>query len=229
MISSFTNLDTTNTSSRQYINITAGNTILSLRAINADNSYINASGQLQIQTGGSLNALILSAAGNATFLNSVTATSHIKSGGTASQILAADGSVITAGTNISISAGQINSTGGTMAIGGSITSAIAGSILYAGAAGVLAQTNASFFYDYTNNRLGLGTTTLGSTLQINGNAAIGYSASQAAPTNGLIISGISGFGTSSPVANYNFTVVRPSGGSGNMWIREIVELLDYQL
>ena len=42
----------------------------------------------------------------------LTATKLIKQGGTSSQILAADGSVITAGTNITISGGTISSTGG---------------------------------------------------------------------------------------------------------------------
>ena len=37
--------------------------------------------------------------------------------------------------------------------------------------------------------VGIGTTTIGSRLQVNGGAAIGYSASQAAPTNGLQVSG----------------------------------------
>lgn len=41
-----------------------------------------------------------------------TANSFIKSGGTAAQILAADGSVITAGTNITISGGVISASGG---------------------------------------------------------------------------------------------------------------------
>lgn len=44
--------------------------------------------------------------------NSITAASLIKSGGTSAQILAADGSVITAGTNITISGGTISSSGG---------------------------------------------------------------------------------------------------------------------
>lgn len=44
-----------------------------------------------------------------------------------------------------------------MAIGGSITSATAGSVLFAGASGVLQQDNANFFWDDTNNRLGIGT------------------------------------------------------------------------
>jgi len=47
--------------------------------------------------------------------------------------------------------------GGGMAIGGSITSATAGSVLFAGTSGVLQQDNANFFWDDTNNRLGIGT------------------------------------------------------------------------
>ena len=43
---------------------------------------------------------------------SLTASSLIKSGGTSAQILAADGSVITAGTNITISGGTISASGG---------------------------------------------------------------------------------------------------------------------
>jgi hypothetical protein len=47
----------------------------------------------------------------ATFSSSVTANSLIKTGGTSAQILAADGSVITAGTNITISGGTISTSG----------------------------------------------------------------------------------------------------------------------
>jgi hypothetical protein len=89
--------------------------------------------------------------------------------------LAANGSVITAGTNITISGGTIASTGGSMAIGGTITSATAGSVLYAGASGVLAQTNPSFYYDYTNNRLGIGTATPTSDIDITKSASSGGS------------------------------------------------------
>jgi hypothetical protein len=49
--------------------------------------------------------------------------------------------------------------GGSMAIGGSITSATAGSVLFAGTSGVLQQDNANFFWDDANNRLGIGTAT----------------------------------------------------------------------
>lgn len=47
--------------------------------------------------------------------------------------------------------------GGSVAIGGSIGSATAGSVLFAGAAGVLAQDNANFYWDDTNDALGIGT------------------------------------------------------------------------
>ncbi|HWQ60460.1 MAG TPA: hypothetical protein VN420_04960, partial [Candidatus Fimivivens sp.] len=48
--------------------------------------------------------------------------------------------------------------GGSISIGSAIGSATAGSVLYAGVSGNLAQDNANFYYDYTNHRLGLGTT-----------------------------------------------------------------------
>ena len=47
--------------------------------------------------------------------------------------------------------------GGSIAIGDTITSATLGSVLFAGASGVLAQDNTNFFWDDTNNRLGIGT------------------------------------------------------------------------
>jgi predicted heme/steroid binding protein len=50
--------------------------------------------------------------GNILASSTITASSLIKSGGTSAQILAADGSVITAGTNITISGGVISSSGG---------------------------------------------------------------------------------------------------------------------
>jgi hypothetical protein len=102
----------------------------------------------------------------------LTANQIIKSGGTAAQILAADGSVITAGTNITISGGTVSSNSTGMAIGGSITSATAGSVLFAGTSGVLQQDNANFFWDDTNNRLGIGTALPGSSLDIHGSGSM---------------------------------------------------------
>jgi len=46
----------------------------------------------------------------------------------------------------------------TIAIGGAITSGTVGSVLFVGAGTVLAQDNSNFFWDDTNNYLGLGTT-----------------------------------------------------------------------
>ena len=51
---------------------------------------------------------------------SITANSFVKSGGTSSQILAADGSVITQGNNITITGGVISSVGGTGGGGSSV-------------------------------------------------------------------------------------------------------------
>jgi hypothetical protein len=66
-------------------------------------------------------------------LNDITAEKLIKSGGTSSQILAANGDTITAGTNITISGGTISSTGGAggsssvnFYLNGSIASNVAG-------------------------------------------------------------------------------------------------------
>lgn len=135
--------------------------------------------------------------GTAKVTSTLTANSFVKSGGTSAQILAADGSVITAGTNITISGGTISSSGGgggSMAIGGSITGATAGSILFAGTSGVLAQNNANFFWDNTNFRLGIGTTTpsekihiVGNLLISNGSQTTTFSNKKGASNNGLNI------------------------------------------
>ena len=151
-----------------------------------------------------------------------------------------------------------------------------GSILFAGASGILSQNNANFFWDNTNNRLGIGvnssllatldarallgtlavasvsgktsfaaeivdqsgvgdlwtasksgatkfvitnsgnvgvgTTTPGSTLQVNGGAAIGYSAATAVSSGNLAVSGSLGIGITSPFAPLD--VRFPGAGTG---------------
>ena len=67
---------------------------------------------------------------------------------------------------------DIGMAGSGMAIGNAITSATAGSVLFAGVAGVLTQDNANFFWDDTNNRLGLGTTTPNSTMHVAGSLSL---------------------------------------------------------
>ncbi len=59
---------------------------------------------------------------------------------------------------------QIN-TDGTI----SLSSVTAGSVLFAGTSGLVSQDNANFFWDDTNNRLGVGTNTPGYTLDVGGN------------------------------------------------------------
>ncbi len=70
--------------------------------------------------------------------------------------------------------------------------------------------------------VGIGTTTPGSVLQVNGGAAIGYNSSQAAPTNGLIVSGHTTFegvtstgatGTGNFVFDASPTLITPNLGT----------------
>ncbi|MDP2789203.1 MAG: hypothetical protein Q8O46_04130 [bacterium] len=61
------------------------------------------------------------------------------------------------------------SSSGGMSIGGSITSATQGSVLFAGAAGVLAQDNTNFFFNDTTNNFGIGTATPLTRLDVAGN------------------------------------------------------------
>jgi len=77
-----------------------------------DNTRIISTGDFDIVNGSLTSQFKIASTGAATFSSSVTATSFVKSGGTSSQILAADGSVITAGTNITISGSTISSSGG---------------------------------------------------------------------------------------------------------------------
>jgi hypothetical protein len=82
--------------------------------------------------------------------------------GSAGDVLTTDGAGSLSFTTVS---------GGGVSIGDTITGATQGSVLFAGAAGVLAQDNTNFFWDDTNDRLGIGTATPVFNLDINGGTA----------------------------------------------------------
>ena len=63
--------------------------------------------------------------------------------------------------------------GGSMAIGGTVTSGTAGSILFINPTATLAQDNANLFWDNTNNRLGIGTATPAYAITANKNSNTG--------------------------------------------------------
>jgi hypothetical protein len=81
--------------------------------------------------------------------------------------------------------------GGTLAVGnggtGTSTAFTAGSVLFSGASGVYSQDNANFFWDDTNNYLGIGTTSPITNLTINRNAS--FTGTPAITTNGFHIIG----------------------------------------
>lgn len=116
-------------------------------------------------TGTALSKLGIGAAGN-----------YLSSSGTAPQWSAPAALTKTDDTNVTLTLGGNASTAllnaasltlgwtGTLAVSrggtGTGTAFTAGSVIFAGASGVYSQDNANFFWDDTNNRLGIGTTTV---------------------------------------------------------------------
>lgn len=88
----------------------------------------------------------------------------IINGGLATQILAANGSTITAGTNITISGGQISATSS----GGVTGTGSTGQVSFWSGASSITGSN-SLFFDSVNNHLGIGTITPGTALDIHHN------------------------------------------------------------
>ena len=136
--------------------------------------------------------------GAATFSSSATATSFVKTGGTSSQFLKADGSVdsttygsvTSVATSAPLTGGTIT-TSGTIGITQATTSAngylsstdwntfngkftlpslTSGSVLFSNGS-TIAQDNANFYWDDVNNRLGIGTSAPNSILHILGASA----------------------------------------------------------
>ena len=96
----------------------------------------------------------------------------------------------TIGNGLTLSGGVLSATGtASGSIGGSGTINFVPKFT-----GTAAIDNSLLFDNGTN--IGISTTTIGSKLQVNGNAAIGYSASTAAPSNGLTVNGNTLIGTS---------------------------------
>jgi predicted heme/steroid binding protein len=93
--------------------------------------------------------------------------------------------------------------GGSMAIGGTVTSGTTGSILFIDPTATLAQDNANLFWDNTNNRLGIGTATPFSRLEVN-------SGTSTAPTL-KVYSTVSSFTANLTLGNLDFG----SNSSGN--------------
>lgn len=105
------------------------------------------------------------------------------------------------------------SVGGAMAIGGTVTGGTTGSVLFIGAGPVLSQDNANFFWDDTNNRLGLGTITPNQQLELTGNFRLPVTTS----TTGIVFSGanryIHNFGTNNFLAGVNAGNLTMSGSN----------------
>lgn len=132
--------------------------------------------------------------------SSVTANSFVKSGGTSSQILAADGSVITAGTNITISGGVISASGGGSITGSGTTNYIA-KWTGTGAIG-----NSVIFDNGTN--VGIGTTTPDTYSQFGTGAGLTL---QTSVTNGSSNINIVGNGTGFGGINFGNETIRRAG------------------
>ncbi len=102
--------------------------------------------------------------------------------------------------------------GGSLSIGSSVTSGTTGSILFVGAGPVLSQDNASFFFDDTNNRLGLGDVTPEGVLDIEFTSTSTSGASEYGSNISISDTGVVTTGTDTTYGQ-SITVIR-SGATG---------------
>mgnify|MGYP003345883095 CR=1 FL=1 len=111
--------------------------------------------------------------------------------------VATGNALISGGVGVAPSYGKIGLTthvSGTLPVGnggtGTATTFTTGSVVFAGASGVYTQNNSQIFWDNTNNRLGVGTATPGSSIETTGAVAAAFhinpttvSANYTIPTN----------------------------------------------
>ncbi|MCX6788137.1 MAG: hypothetical protein NT108_03185 [Candidatus Kaiserbacteria bacterium] len=118
---------------------------------------------------------------------------------------------VNAGASYSVSTSTLN-IGGTalnitglaaVANGGTGVAAIALGFIPFGNGTSAVATSSSLYWDSTNSRLGIGTTSPLSLLAIGGGVSIGADYNLAAPTNGLIVEGSVGIGTTTPWRNFS--------------------------
>lgn len=136
--------------------------------------------------------------------------------------VATGNALISGGVGVAPSYGKIGLTthvSGTLPVAnggtGTATQFTTGSVVFAGASGVYSQNNAQFFWDNTNNRLGVGTTTPGSAIETNAAVAAAFfvnpttvSANYTIPTNYNAM-------TAGPITINSGVVV--TVGSGSVW------------
>lgn len=142
--------------------------------------------------------LLISKTGAATFLSTVTATSFVKTSGTSAQILAADGSVITAGTNITISGATISSSN-IYTTDGTLTSA-------------RTITAAGFGLTYSDNKNGQASITISNTTAGTSSAAGLIMTSDASSGYGLIAKISSTYTTSALVTTNDLALINYTAG-----------------
>jgi len=103
-------------------------------------------------------------------------------------------SIATGGAALLVDLNNVSSTGTTLFLHNAGT----GNLMFAQKAD-----NTQAFLIAGNGNVSIGNVTGNSKLQINGNAAIGYSSPTTAPTNGLVVDGNVGIGTTSPSGKLN--------------------------